>query len=73
MCFELGRFPHELPRDLPDEQLILMWAYLSIKAEMQREADDGVGERARSSEAMRQSVEERAWAEHQARKAVSDV
>ena len=50
-----------------------MWAYVAIKAEMQRDADDGVGERARASEAMRQSVEERAWAAHQARKAVTDV
>lgn len=49
-----------------------MFSYLSIHAEMQREADDGVGERARSSETGRQSIEEQAWAAHQARKAVND-
>jgi|GEM_PF-4701870 len=44
-----------------------MYAYLSIKAEMQREADDGVGEKARSSEAMRQNIEEVAWSAHRQR------
>lgn len=50
----------------------LMFAYLEIKAELERENDDGVGERARVSEAARQSVEQTVWAAHLARKAVTD-
>lgn len=67
----MGRFPHELPRDLPDEQLILMYAYQSIVAEIEREHDGGLGERGRQSEAARQDLERQAWADHQARKAVT--
>ena len=44
-----------------------MYSYLSIKADMQREADDGVGERARSSEAMRQTAEQAIWDAYQQR------
>lgn len=34
MCFELGRFPYELPAGLPDEQITLMLAYLELRHEM---------------------------------------
>jgi len=39
-----------------------MFAYLSIKSDMQRENDGGVGERARSTESLRQNAESVAWA-----------
>lgn len=44
-----------------------MYSYMAIKAEMQAEADDGVGERARSAEVARQSIEQAAWGAHQQR------
>lgn len=38
LCFELGRFPFELPPGLPDEQIDLMLAYLEIRAELRNES-----------------------------------
>jgi hypothetical protein len=65
----MRRFPHELPTDLPDEQLLLMFAYLSIRADTAR--DGGGGERARSTEAVRQDAEQAAWEAHRARREVT--
>lgn len=39
-----------------------MFAYLSIKSDMHRDNDGGVGERARSTETVRQNAEAAAWA-----------
>ena len=38
LCFEMHRFPFELPAGLPDEQIELMIAYLGIRAEMRSES-----------------------------------
>lgn len=43
-----------------------MFSYLSIRAEMQRENDGGLGERARSTEADRQAAEAALWEAHTA-------
>lgn len=58
VCFEMGRFPFELPDDLPDEQLELMVAYLEIRAEMRsKKPADAEVARARIAEAELQAAE----------------
>lgn len=61
VCFELGRFPFELPAGLPDEQLTLMVAYLEIRREENDRLEDRVAARARSAEHMLQAAESDAW------------
>lgn len=63
MCFELGRFPFELPAGLPDEQIVLMVAYLELRAELQRGdgRDRAIERAARAGEAQLQADEAAAW------------
>lgn len=63
MCFELGRFPAELPPGLPDEQLMLMYAYLEVRAELRNNSGKAgeVDRMARSSEKQLQADEAAAW------------
>jgi hypothetical protein len=63
VCFELGRFPHELPPDLPDEQFLLMAAYVSLRADIERRGAAGArSARGRAAEAAYQAAEAEAWA-----------
>lgn len=62
VCFELGRFPHELPADLPDEQVTLMLAYLSIRNEGSAGAGAPLARQGRVAEAHHQADEAAAWA-----------
>jgi len=62
VCFELGRFPYELPDGLPDEQVDLMLAYLAVRAEQERAtSSERHIERARGAEADMQAAEAAAW------------
>jgi len=69
VCFELGRFPFELPRDLPDEQIELMVAYLTIRQERQKDPSTAHVDNARAVEKQLQAAESAAWAS--TRKAVT--
>lgn len=58
MCHELGRFPYELPADLPGEQVELMFAYMQIVAEERRRTPrDQLRARARDADAELQRAE----------------
>jgi hypothetical protein len=62
VCFELGRFPYELPAGLPDEQVELMLAYLAVRNEEQ--AGDTAARdvaAARAAEHELQAAEQAAW------------
>lgn len=65
LCHELGRFPHELPTDLPDEQLTLMFAYLELRAELRESGSrsDALVRQGRAAEVELQQMERAAWAE----------
>ena len=61
ICFEMGRFPYELPAGLPDEQLVLMAAYVELRAELRSgksTSDDFAG---RAAEKRLQTAESVAW------------
>lgn len=62
MCVELGRFPAEVPVWVPDEQMVLMAAFLSLRAEARQD-----GQRAQrhmnavAAEMDLQAAEREAW------------
>ncbi len=61
LCFELGRFPAELPVGLPDEQLVLMTAYTHVRADLQSGKTTEVDLGARAAEKQLQADEAAAW------------
>jgi len=62
VCFELGRFPFELPPGLPDEQITLMLAYLVLRNEQSSASSDPLVRQGRTAEAHLQAEEAAAWA-----------
>jgi len=61
VCRELGRFPFELPAGLPDEQLVLMQAYMELRAEIESGKVDQTDIDAGRAERELQAAESAAW------------
>ena len=63
MCHELGRFPFELPENLPDEQVLLMNAYLRVRDERRQQSSPASTMRsaAERDEAQLKAAEAEAW------------